>query len=63
MEDDEAYFAKRAEQERVAAERTTDPSAEAAHLELAEAYERAAARAAAISAHVPGVIPIRPQRA
>jgi len=63
MEADETYFAKRADQERTAAQRTTDPSAEAVHLELAEAYERAAARAAAISAHVSGVIPIRPQRA
>jgi hypothetical protein len=33
------------------------------HLELAEAYERAAARAAAIASHAEGVIAFRPQRA
>ena len=63
MENDEAYFTKRAHEERAAARRTTDPSAEAAHLELAEAYDRAAARAAETVAHTEGVIPIRPQRA
>jgi hypothetical protein len=63
MDSDEAYFARRAEGERAAARRATDPSAEAAHLELAQAYERAAARATAIASHIEGVIPIRPQRA
>ena len=63
MDSDEAYFARRAREERAAARRTKDTSAEAVHLELAEAYERAAARAAAIASHAEGVIAFRPQRA
>lgn len=43
MECEDNYFARRAEEERSAAERTSDPNARRTHLELAEAYERRAA--------------------
>ena len=39
MESDETYFARRAKEERAAAERSDDPFAQGIHLEIAEAYE------------------------
>ena len=38
MDKDRSYFMRRAAQERSAADRSTDASARAAHLELAERY-------------------------
>ena len=43
MESDKKYFARRAEDERAAAEQTSDPLAQRTHLELAEAYDHRSA--------------------
>jgi hypothetical protein len=43
MLSDSDYFARRAAEERLAAERAINPSAREAHLELAARYEQAAA--------------------
>lgn len=43
MESDQSYFARRAEEERAAAEQTSDPLAQRTHLELAEAYDHRSA--------------------
>jgi hypothetical protein len=43
MLSDSEYFARRAAEERLAAERSVNPSAREAHLELAARYDQAAA--------------------
>ena len=47
MDNDKAYFARRAAEERAAAERTSDPRVKGIHLELADEYERRCAIAKA----------------
>jgi hypothetical protein len=42
-EPDESYFKRRAGEERLAAERATDPCAQRAHFDLADRYDAAAA--------------------
>jgi hypothetical protein len=64
MENDEAYFARRAEEERAAAERSDDPYAQDVHLRMAAAYELRMASARSSAERTPGasatVIRIRP---
>lgn len=65
MESDRSYFARRAEQEREAAGRTSDPDTRRAHLELAEAYEHRAAAArpdADRSRQIEEILRARPDR-
>ena len=57
MESDEAYFARRAKEERAAAERSEDPYARSAHLAIAEAYELRSISAS--SAAVPPTVAAR----
>lgn len=42
MEDDRSYFARRADEERSAAEKSEDPKAREAHRQMAERYEEQA---------------------
>ena len=65
MESDRNYFARRAQEERAAAEQTSDPLAQRTHLELAEAYDRRSAVAPANAARarlIEEILNVRPKR-